>query len=102
MVKPKFIKPDVSLDHSMLPNDSLIKPYIPDCYSLPSSSSYIDKIKELKLTNDAKLVSFDVTSRFTNISEDLVVDHIANKLFSYDVTPELSFYSPRNQFRKTS
>ena len=71
--------------------DSLIKSYIPDRYFLPSTSSFIDRIKELKLTNDAKLVSFDVTSLFTNVPLDFVTDDIANKLFTCDVGPELSF-----------
>ena len=71
--------------------DSLIKPYIPDRYSLPSTSSFIDKIKELKPTNDAKLVGFDVTSLFTNVPVDRVIDDIANKLFSCDVALELPF-----------
>ena len=71
--------------------DSLIKPYIPDRYSLPSTSSFIDKIKELKPTNDAKLVSFDVTSLFTSVPVDLARDNIANKLLSCDVAPELPF-----------
>ena len=47
--------------------DSLMKPYIPDSNFLPSTSSFVDKIKELKPTNDVKLVSFDVTSFFTNV-----------------------------------
>ena len=71
--------------------DSLIKPYIPDRYSLSSTSSFIDKIKELKPNNDAKLVSFDVTSLFTNVPVDLVIDDIANKLFSYEVASKLPF-----------
>ena len=71
--------------------DSLIIPYIPDRYSLPSASSFIDKIKELKPTNDAKLVSFDLTSLFNNVPVDLVIDDIANKLFSCNVAPELPF-----------
>ena len=71
--------------------DSLIKPYIPDRYSLSSTSSFIDRIKELKPNNDAKLVSFDVTSLFTNVPVDLVIDDIANKLFSYDVASKLPF-----------
>ena len=71
--------------------NSLIKLYNPDRYSLPSTSSFIDKIKELKPINDAKLVSFDVTSLFTTVPVDLVIDDIANKLFSYDVAPELPF-----------
>ena len=50
--------------------DSLIKPYIPDRYSLPSTLSFIEKIKELKPTNNAKLVSFDVTGLFTNVLAD--------------------------------
>ena len=82
--------------------DSLIKPYIPDRYSLPSTSSFIDKIKELKRTNDAKLVSFDVTSLFTNVPVDLVIDNIAKKLFSCDVAPELPFVQAKTPLRKTS
>ena len=70
---------------------SLVKPYIPDRYFLPSTSSFIDTIKELKPTNDAKLVSFDITSLFTGVPMDLVVDDIANKLFSCDVASELLF-----------
>ena len=71
--------------------NSLIKPYIPDCYSLPLTLSFIDKIIKLKPINDAKLVSFDVYCLFTNIPSDLVIDEIANKLFLCDVTSELPF-----------
>ena len=66
-----------------------IKPYISDSYSLPSTSSFMDKIKELTPTNDTKLVSFNVTSVFTNIPVDVVIDNIANKLFSCNVVREL-------------
>ena len=71
--------------------NSLIKPYIPDSYFLPSTSSFIDKIKIFKPTNNEKLVSFDVTSLLTNVPVDLVLDDIVNKLFSRDVAPELPF-----------
>ena len=36
-------------------------------------------------------MSFDVTSLFTNVPVDLVIDDIANKLFSYDVASKLPF-----------
>ena len=85
--------------------DSLIKPYIPDSQSLPSIFNFNDKIKELKPTNDVKLASFNVTSLFTNVPVDLVIDNIANKLFSSDVASEFPFlYSKklitRNIFKK--
>ena len=54
-------------------------------------------IKEVKLTNDVKLVSFDVTSLFTNVSVDHRVDDIVNKLLSSDVAPGLHFL----HFKKT-
>ena len=60
--------------------DSLIKHYIPDHYSLPSTSSFIDKINERKPTNDAKLVSCDVTSLFTYVPVDIVIDDIAKTI----------------------
>ena len=71
--------------------DSLIKPYIPDSYSLPLTSSFIDKIKELKQTNDAKFANLAVTSLFINVPVDRVVDDIANKFFSSDLATELLF-----------
>ena len=80
--------------------NSLIKPYIPDRHSLPSSSSFIDKIKELKPTNNAKLVSFNVTSLFTNVPVNIVIDDIANKLFSCDVAPELPFLQAKTLITK--
>ena len=76
--------------------DSLIKLYIPDSYSLPLTSGFIDKINELKPTSHAKLISYDVTSLFTNVPVDLEIDNIANKLFSCDIAPEL----PLLQFKK--
>ena len=82
--------------------DSLIKSYIPDCYFLPSTSSFIDKIKELKPTIGAKLVSFDVTSLFTNIPVGIIIDDIRNKLFSCDVTPELSFLQAKKPITQRS
>ena len=36
-------------------------------------------------------MSFDVTSLFTNVPVDLVIDDIANKLFSYEVASKLPF-----------
>ena len=56
-------------------------------------------MKELKPTNDVKLVSFDVTSLFTNVLDDLRIDNIVNKLFSSDVAPELHFLHSKNQLR---
>ena len=69
--------------------NSLIKPYIPDSYFLPSTSSFVDKIKIFKPTNNKKLASFDVTSLFTNVPVDLVLNDIVNKLFSRDLAPDL-------------
>ena len=82
--------------------DSLIKPYIPDRYSLPSTSSFIDKIKELNPTNDAKLISFDVTSFFTNIPVDLQL--MILRINYSRVMSLLSYllFRLRNQLRKTS
>ena len=76
--------------------------YIPDSYSLSSTSSFINKIKEVKPTNDVKLLSFDVTSLLTYVSVDLRIDDIVNELFSSDVAPELHFLHFKNQLRKTS
>ena len=78
--------------------NSSTKPYIPDRYSLPSTLNFIGKIKELKPTgtNDAKLVSFDVTGLFTNVPIYLVIDDIANKLFSCDAVSELPFLQAKN------
>ena len=81
---------------------SLIKPYIPDRYSLSSTSSFIDKIKELKPNIRCKLVSFDVTSLFTNVPVDLVIDDIANKLFSYEVASKLPFLQAKKPITQTS
>ena len=64
---------------------------IPVSYFLPLISSFTDKIKELKPTNDIKLVSFDVASLFTNVPADLVIEDRANKLFSSDVVLESPF-----------
>ena len=41
---------------------------IPHSYSISSTLSFINKIKELKFTNDVKLVSFDVASLFCQCS----------------------------------
>ena len=71
--------------------NSLIKSYVPDSLSLSLSSSLVDKIEELKPKNDLKLVSLGVTSLFTNVPVDLVIDGIGNKLFSSNVAPELPF-----------
>ena len=118
MVKQKFTKPDAPLspvtymvntpEHNLAKwLDSLIKPYIPDRHSLPSTSSFIHKIEDFKPTNDVKLASFDVTCLFTNVPVDLVIDNIANKLFSSDVAPELPFLHTKtiitqNIFKKLS
>ena len=101
-VKTKFIEPDVPIgpissmvitpEHNLAKwLDSLMKPYIPDSYSLPLTSSFIDKIKELKPTNHAKFANLAVTSLFINVPVDRVVDDIANKFFSSDLATELLF-----------
>ena len=61
--------------------------YIPDSYSQYSTSSFLNKIKELKFNNDIKLVSFAVIGLFTNVSVDLVIGNIASELFSSNVAP---------------
>ena len=80
--------------------DSLIKPYVPDTYSLLSTSSFIEEIKILKPRNDIKLLNFDVTSLFTNDSVGLAIDDIAKKLFSCDVAFEFPFPQSKTLIRQ--
>ena len=47
--------------------DSLIKPYIPQTYMLQSTNQFLDHLANFQFYPAHKLVSFDVSSLFTNI-----------------------------------
>ncbi|BHF74075.1 hypothetical protein SprV_0401715900 [Sparganum proliferum] len=52
-----------------------------------SATQFLERTKEMRLTDDEVLVSFDVTSHFTSIPQDLAVETVSELLESqYDET----------------
>ena len=62
--------------------DNLIKPYIPDRYSVTSNIKFLERLKEFNIKEKDYCLSFDVVSLFTNIPLAETIDMIAERLYS--------------------
>ena len=58
--------------------DGVIKPYIPNEYTVNSTDHFIDKLKSYKTVKGDICVSFDVKSLFTNVPRNYTIDKITN------------------------
>ena len=78
--------------------DSFIKPNIPTRFMLNSTHEFIDKISTFSLSGNENMVSFDVTSLFTNVPLIHTVDIIIDRIYSSNavITPNI----PEKIFRK--
>ena len=63
--------------------DNYIKPNIPKDFMLTSTSEFVDKLKLCSIQGNETMVSFDVSSLFTNVplmeTIDIVIDHVYSK-----------------------
>ena len=65
--------------------DSIIKPYISDSYINQSKKEFLNKINTFNFNSSNQfLVSFEITSLFTNAPLSQTIDIIANYIFSSD------------------
>ena len=62
--------------------DSLIKPYIPQTYMLQSTNQFLDHLANFQFHPAHKLVSFDVSSLFTNIPLEETIQIITDTIYS--------------------
>ena len=62
--------------------DSVIKPYIPQTYMLQSTNQLLEHLHEFKFNSNHKLVSFDVSSLFTNVPLDQTIQIIADTIYN--------------------
>ena len=67
---------------------SLLSPHIPSEYSTKDSFPFIEEIKSVSVT-DKFLISFDVTSLFTNIPLSEAIDIAINLIF--ENSPDIKF-----------
>ena len=58
--------------------DNLLRPYIPNNYTLSSTYDLLEKLRNLSHTNNNYFVSFDVCSLFTNVPVNETIDTICN------------------------
>ena len=77
--------------------DSLIKPNIPARFMLSSTHEFVSKINSFPLIGNERMVSFDVTSLFTNVPLIYTVDIIINRLYGRNavICPNI----PKEKFR---
>ena len=61
--------------------DEIIKPYIPQTYMPKSSKQFLDLISNFWFDNNRKLVSFDVSSLFTNVPLEETIQLIAKSIY---------------------
>ena len=61
--------------------DEIIKPHIPSCSMLTSTSNFLERLKTFVFNPDDILVSFDVVSLFTNVPLVETIDIIANHIY---------------------
>ena len=59
---------------------SLLHPLSVSSYTIQSTQDFVNKIKNLEVPTGYKLVSFDVTSLFTNVPLDYTIDVILRKI----------------------
>ena len=69
--------------------DSYIKPNIPKDFMLTSTSEFIDKLKLCSLRGNETMVSFDVSSLFTNVPLMETIDIVVDRVYRDDavITP---------------
>ena len=61
--------------------DVIIKPYIPHTYRLKSNKQFLDRINNFQFDTNQKLVSFDVSSLFTNLSLEETIQLITKSIY---------------------
>ena len=61
--------------------DGLIKPHIPSKYSISSNVEFLSRLKEFKILQGDKCLSFDVVSLFTNVPLRETIEIMANELY---------------------
>ena len=77
--------------------DQLIKPHVPDQYSVTLNAQFLERLKEFNIEERDYCLSFDVVSLFTNIPLEETIAMIAEQLYSDNNTkgvppmPKLSF-----------
>ena len=76
--------------------DSLIKPSIPDNFSINSNSEFLEKLKKFQHKNGDFCISFDVVSLFTNIPLQQTITIVADHL--YDVENNNRPAMPKDSF----
>ena len=62
--------------------DKIIKPYIPNNFMLKSTNDFISKLNQSQFSSNHKLVSLDVTYRFTNVPLIETIRLIADTIYS--------------------
>ena len=60
---------------------NLLSPLSMSEYTVKSTSDFITHIKEQNIPNNFKLISFDVTSLFTNVPLDFMIDVILKQVY---------------------
>ena len=60
---------------------ALLRPLSVSSYTISSTKDFVDKIRDLEVPEGHKLVSFDVTSLFTNVPLDYTIEVILRKIY---------------------
>ena len=74
--------------------DAIIKPYIPQTYKYKSNKQFLDRINNFQFNTNRKLISFDVSFLFTNVSLEETIQLITKSIVvseQQDVRLELLF-----------
>ena len=71
----------------------LLSPLSKSEYTIESTNEFIDKIKNLTIPQDFKLVSFDVKSLFTNVPLNFTIDVILKRIYTNN---EIETRIPKN------
>ena len=79
--------------------DNLIKPHIPDEYTVNSTKNFIQKFQDFDIRDGDFCVSFDVESLFTNVPLSEVIRDICNYFFEHH-EDYFRPTSPLNKYQK--
>ena len=62
--------------------DVIIKPYMPQTYMLQSTNHFLEQLNNFQFSSDQTVVSFDVSSLFTNVPLEETIQIITNAIYS--------------------
>ena len=69
---------------------SYLLPLTENEYSIKTTTDFAERLSNRTVDDDEVLVSYDVSSLFTEVPLDVTIDHIIHKIYTNNKLPQLS------------